>query len=220
MLQTILDIWSEYNGEYISGLITTLQISIIALIASLALGTVIAILCISPFRILVIIGRSYIEFIRNTPLLIQIFFFYFGLSSVGIQMSSFVAGTLGLTVYTAAFISEAIRAGINSIPRGQMEAARASGLSYIQAMRYVVLPQAFKIVIPPLGNQFINLVKNSSLLGVIAGMDLMYHADIVASNTFNIFETYILVAVFYLTITVPLSILVNWLERRLKVKHA
>ncbi|CEH31500.1 glutamine ABC transporter permease [Aneurinibacillus migulanus] len=216
MLQNILDIWSEYNGEYIGGLITTLQISVISLIASLLLGTVIAIFCISPFRTLVIIGRAYIEFIRNTPLLIQIFFFYFGLPSLGIQLSAFIAGTLGLTVYTAAFISEAIRAGINSIPKGQMEAARASGLTYIQAMRYVVLPQAFKIVIPPLGNQFINLVKNSSLLGVIAGMDLMYHADIISTNTFKTFETYILVAVFYLTITVPLSILVNWLERRLK----
>lgn len=216
MLQNILDIWSKYNGEYISGLITTLQISVISLIASLLLGTVIAIFCISPFRTLVIIGRAYIEFIRNTPLLIQIFFFYFGLPSLGIQLSAFIAGTLGLTVYTAAFISEAIRAGINSIPKGQMEAARASGLTYIQAMRYVVLPQAFKIVIPPLGNQFINLVKNSSLLGVIAGMDLMYHADIISTNTFKTFETYILVAVFYLTITVPLSILVNWLERRLK----
>ncbi len=216
MLQNILDIWSEYNGEYIGGLITTLQISVISLIASLLLGTVIAIFCISPFRTLVIIGRVYIEFIRNTPLLIQIFFFYFGLPSLGIQLSAFIAGTLGLTVYTAAFISEAIRAGINSIPKGQMEAARASGLTYIQAMRYVVLPQAFKIVIPPLGNQFINLVKNSSLLGVIAGMDLMYHADIISTNTFKTFETYILVAVFYLTITVPLSILVNWLERRLK----
>ncbi|GEN34533.1 MULTISPECIES: amino acid ABC transporter permease [Aneurinibacillus] len=216
MLQTILEIWTEYNSEYMSGLITTLKISLISLITSLALGTVIAIFCISPLRILVILGRSYIEFIRNTPLLIQVFFFYFGLPSLGVQIDSFTAGTLGLTVYTAAFISEAIRAGINSIPKGQMEAARASGLTYIQAMWYVILPQAFKIVIPPLGNQFINLVKNSSILGVIAGMDLMYHADIVSSNTFNTFETYILVAVFYLTITVPLSILVNWLERRLK----
>jgi putative glutamine transport system permease protein len=216
MLQTMLEILSEYRGEYISGLLTTLEISVIALIASLILGTIIAVFCISPFRILVIIGRSYIEFIRNTPLLIQVFFFFFGLPALGIQLEAFTAGTLGLTVYTAAFISEAIRAGINSIPKGQMEAARSSGLTYIQAMRYIILPQAFKIVIPPLGNQFINLVKNSSILGVIAGMDLMYHADIVATDTFKIFETYILVGIFYLTITIPLSLLVNWLERRLK----
>ncbi|MED0762532.1 amino acid ABC transporter permease, partial [Aneurinibacillus thermoaerophilus] len=156
-----------------------------------------------------------LTYYRRT-LLIQVFFFFFGLPSLGIQIGAFTAGTLGLTVYTAAFISEAIRAGIHSISKGQMEAARASGLTYIQAMRYVILPQAFRIVIPPLGNQFINLVKNSSILGVIAGMDLMYHADIVASNTLNVFDTYILVGFFYLTITVPLSILVNWLERRLK----
>lgn len=219
MLNTIAEIFSGYSNEYIIGLLTTVKVSLIALIASLALGTVIALFCISPFRPLVILGRVYIEFIRNTPLLIQVFFFYFGLPGLGIQIDSFAAGTLGLTIYTAAFISEAIRAGIQSISKGQMEAARSSGLSYVQAMRYVILPQAFRIVIPPLGNQFINLVKNSSILGVIAGMDLMYHADIVASNTFHTFETYILVAGFYLLLTIPLSILVNWLERRLRVAH-
>lgn len=219
MLNTIVEIYSTYSHEYTSGLLTTLEVSLLALVASLALGTLVALLCISPFRLLVFIGRAYVEFIRNTPLLIQIFFFYFGLPGLGIEINSFAAGTLGLTIYTAAFISEAIRAGIQSISKGQMEAARSSGLSYVQAMRYVILPQAFRIVIPPLGNQFINLVKNSAILGVIAGMDLMYHADIVATSTFHTFETYILVAAFYLLLTVPLSILVNWLERRMRVGH-
>ncbi|WCN38183.1 amino acid ABC transporter permease [Aneurinibacillus uraniidurans] len=219
MLNTIVEIYSTYSHEYTSGLLTTLEVSLLALVASLALGTLVALLCISPFRLLVFIGRAYVEFIRNTPLLIQIFFFYFGLPGLGIEINSFAAGTLGLTIYTAAFISEAIRAGIQSISKGQMEAARSSGLSYVQAMRYVILPQAFRIVIPPLGNQFINLVKNSAILGVIAGMDLMYHADIVATSTFHTFETYILVAAFYLLLTVPLSILVNLLERRMRVGH-
>ena len=110
------------------------------------------------------------------PLVIQIFFFYFGLASISINLSKFTVGSLGLAIYTGAFIAEAIRAGIHSIDRGQMEAARSSGLSYTQVMQYVILPQALKIVIPPIGNQFLNLVKNSSVLAIIAGGDLMYAA--------------------------------------------
>lgn len=216
MLPTMLDILANHSSEYLAGLITTLTVSIIALVGSLIIGTVIALLCIAPWRGLVIVGRVYVEFIRNIPLLIQVFFFYFGLPSLGIQIDSFIAGTFGLTIYTSAFIAEAIRAGILAIPRGQTEAAWASGLTYLQTMRYVVLPQAFRIVIPPIGNQFINLVKNSAILSIIAGMDLMYHADIIAARTFHIFETYLLVALFYLMLTIPLTILVNWLEHHFK----
>ncbi|EQB94933.1 hypothetical protein GA8_14325 [Geobacillus sp. A8] len=118
-------------------------------------------------------------------------------------------------VYTAAFIAEAIRSGIQAVPKGQMEAARSSGLTYLQAMRYVILPQAVKIVIPPLGNQFINLVKNSSVLGVIAGLDLMYYGDLISSKTFVTFDVYIFVALFYLVLTIPLSLGIGYLERRL-----
>ncbi|EPR29500.1 Glutamine transport system permease protein glnM [Geobacillus sp. WSUCF1] len=138
-----------------------------------------------------------------------------GLPAVGIRFDSFTAGTLGLMVYTAAFIAEAIRSGIQAVPKGQMEAARSSGLTYLQAMRYVILPQAVKIVIPPLGNQFINLVKNSSVLGVIAGLDLMYYGDLISSKTFVTFDVYIFVALFYLVLTIPLSLGVGYLERRL-----
>lgn len=178
---------------------------------------VIAFLRISHSKVLVFVAISYIEVIRNVPLLIQIFFFYFGLPSLGIQIDSFMAGVLGLIVYTAAFIAETIRAGIQSIPKGQWEAARGSGLNYLQMMRYIILPQAIKIVIPAIANQFISLVKNSAVLAVIAGMDLMYRADLIASETFRIFETYILVAMFYFLLIFPLTILANWLERRFKV---
>lgn len=122
---------------------------------------------------------------------------------------------LGLTIYTAAFIAEAIRAGIMAVPKGQLEAARSSGLTYSQAMRFIILPQAIKIVIPPLGNQFINLVKNSSVLGIVAGFDLMYQADLVSSQTYVVFDVYIFVALFYLVLTIPLSLGVGYLEKRL-----
>jgi putative glutamine transport system permease protein len=162
-----------------------------------------------------IMGRIYVEVIRNIPLLLQIFLFYYGLPALDIAINAFTAGTLGLAIYTSAFIAEAIRAGILAVPRGQSEAARATGLTYLQSFQAIILPQAFKMVIPAIGNQFINLVKNSAVLSVIAGMDLMYHADLIAAKTFHIFETYLLAAMFYLLLTIPLSIGVNWLERRL-----
>jgi putative glutamine transport system permease protein len=212
----MLNILSTYADEYLMGLLTTLTVSVLALVGSLILGTAVAILGVSPVSLLVIGGRTYVELIRNTPLLLQIFLFYYGLPALNIPISAFVAGTLGLTIYTSAFIAEAIRAGILAIPRGQSEAARATGLTYLQNFQNIILPQALKIVIPAIGNQFINLVKNSAILSVIAGMDLMYHADLIATKTFHTFETYLLVALFYLLLTIPLSIWVNWLEHRLR----
>jgi putative glutamine transport system permease protein len=204
-----------WDGYFSIGYQKTILASIYALIGSFLLGVIIAVFRIAPVKLLNWIGACYVEFVRNIPLLIMVFVFYAGLPALGINLDGFTSGTIGLAVYTAAFIAEAIRAGIQSVPKGQMEAARASGLTYIQTMRYVILPQAIKIVIPPLGNQFLNLVKNSSVLGVVAGLDLMYHADLVISDSFDSFSTYIIVAMFYLTLTIPLSIFVNYLERRM-----
>lgn len=207
----IVDHWDMY----MQGFGNTVKASLLALLGSLLLGIVIAVFRIAPVRLLNWLGAAYVEFIRNIPLILVVFVFFFGLPALGVRLDSFTAGTLGLTVYTAAFIAEVIRAGILAVPKGQMEAARSSGLTYLQAMRYVILPQAIKIVIPPLGNQFINLVKNSSVLGVIAGLDLMYFGDLISSETFVTFDVYIFVAVFYLVLTVPLSLGVGFLERRL-----
>ncbi|MCK1993320.1 amino acid ABC transporter permease [Peribacillus muralis] len=203
-------ILTENLDMYLLGFKNTILSSLIALVASLILGILVAIMRIAPIKPLNWLGTAYVEFIRNIPLLIITFFFFLGL-----KLSGLYAGTLALTIYTSSFIAEAIRAGILSVPKGQMEAARSSGLSYGQAMRLVILPQAVKIVIPPLGNQFINLVKNSSILAVVAGLDLMYHGDLISSRTFVVFDVYIFVAAFYLILTIPLSIGVGYLEKRL-----
>ncbi|MDE3838260.1 glutamine ABC transporter permease [Bacillus methanolicus] len=200
---------------FLEGFKNTVLASVIALAASFLLGTVIAIMRISPIKPLNWIGTAYVEFIRNIPLLIITFFFFVGTPVLGLTFSGFAAGTIALSIYTAAFIAEAIRAGIQAVPKGQMEAARSSGLTYNQAMRLIILPQAIKIVIPPIGNQFINLVKNSSILAVVAGLDLMYHADLVSSKTLVVFDVYIFVALFYLILTVPLSLGVGYLEKLL-----
>ncbi|MFE3981877.1 MULTISPECIES: amino acid ABC transporter permease [unclassified Priestia] len=195
---------------YLEGFKYTIIASLIALVASFALGTIIAVMRIAPLKIVNVIGTVYVEFIRNIPLVVIVFFIF-----IVAGISGTVAGVLGLTIYTAAFIAEAIRAGIMAVPKGQLEAARSSGLTYGQAMRFIVLPQAIKIVIPPLGNQFINLVKNSSVLGIVAGFDLMYQADLVSSQTYVVFDVYIFVALFYLVLTIPLSLGVGYLEKRL-----
>ncbi|HZG59785.1 MAG TPA: amino acid ABC transporter permease [Anoxybacillus sp.] len=205
----------EHWDMYMQGFGNTVKAIKLALLGSLLIGIVIAVFRIAPVRLFNWLGAAYVEFIRNIPLILVVFIFFFGFPALGVRLDSFTAGTLGLTVYTAAFIAEVIRAGILSVPKGQMEAARSSGLTYLQAMRYIILPQAIKLVIPPLGNQFINLVKNSSVLGVIAGLDLMYFGDLISSETFVTFDVYIFVAVFYLVLTVPLSLGVGFLERRL-----
>lgn len=208
-------IFTDYFDLYMKGFGNTIVSSAIALIGSFVIGTIIAVFRITTIKTLQWVGTAYVEFIRNIPLLLVIFVFFYGLPSVGVTLSGFVCGTVGLMVYTAAFVAEAIRAGIMSVPKGQLEAARASGLNYVQSMRFVILPQAIKIVIPPLSNQFINLVKNSSILGAFAGLDLMYYGDQVASKTYATFDTYIFVAVLYLILTLPLSYMALHLERKL-----
>jgi putative glutamine transport system permease protein len=207
-------ILTNHWETFLKGFGNTLLASLIAIIGSLLIGAVIAVCRISPIPPLRWFGTLYTELIRNIPLLLLVFLFFYGF-----KMGGFTSGTIALTIYTASFIAEAIRAGIMSISKGQTEAARSSGLTYLQTMRYVILPQAIKVVIPPIGNQFLNLVKNSSILSVVAGLDVMYYADIISSETFVVFSVYIFVAMFYLIITVPISFAVGYLERRLAISN-
>ncbi|WP_342564206.1 amino acid ABC transporter permease [Paenibacillus sp. FSL R7-0345] len=212
-------ILTDYFSLYLEGFWGTVLSSVLALIGSFVLGAIIAVFRITTVRGLRWFGTGYVEFVRNIPLLLVVYIFYYGPSALGFTLDGFTAGTIGLAVYTSAFIAEAIRAGIMAVPKGQMEAARSSGLSYIQTMTDVILPQAIKLVIPPLGNQFINLIKNSSVLTIVAGFDLMYFADSISTETYRTFDTYIFVAVFYLVLTVPLSYGVRVWERRLQRKY-
>ena len=142
-------------------------------------------------------------------------FFYLIVPKYIIQLNGFTAGTTGLFLYTSAFIAEIIRSGIQSVSGGQMEGARSTGMTYKQAMQYIILPQAMKIVIPPLGNQFVNLIKDSSILAFVAGFDLMYQANAIASVTFDTMNSYFIIGVLYLIITMPLSYYMRYLEKKL-----
>ncbi|WP_035054147.1 amino acid ABC transporter permease [Carnobacterium pleistocenium] len=213
----MLTIITTYSDVLITGFLNTLYSSIIALFFSLIIGTLMAILQLSKNKLINILANSYVEFFKNIPLLIIVMFFYVVVPLYWFSITGFTAGTIGLTIYTSAFIAETVRAGIMSVPKGQTEAGLSTGLTQNETMRYIVLPQAFKIVIPPLGNQFINLVKNSSVLAIVTGLDLMYQGDLIASETFNTFDTYILIGLIYLIITLPLTYLMSYIERRLNV---
>ncbi|WP_225048975.1 amino acid ABC transporter permease [Lacticaseibacillus kribbianus] len=210
----MLSILTNNYGTLMSGLGYTLLSSLIALVFSLIIGTVFALMEISPHKWLRVIGKLYVEVIRNIPLLIITMGFYVIVPKYLLPVDGFTAGTIGLTIYTSAFIAETVRAGIQSVAVGQMEGARSVGLTYTQAMSQIVFPQAIKIVIPPLGNQFINLVKNSSILAFVAGFDLMYQGKIIANATFNTFDTYLVVGLLYLILTMPLSYLMRHLEKK------
>ncbi len=204
-------------GILLNGLLTTLQVSVLGWLLALTIGVVVATLRVTPSRPLRVLGAAYVEFIRNVPLLVLIFFIYQGLPSAGIRLDAFWCGVLGLGIYTGAFIAEVIRGGINGIPRGQLEAALASGLGYVQAMRLIVLPQAIRATIPPLGNNTINLIKNSSLVSTISVFDILGTSNLIGSRTFAYTPTLLAAAALYLTLTIPAAIAVNALERRLRV---
>lgn len=209
----MVQLFQTFSGEFASGFKFTIYASLLALVFSLLIGTLMAILQLSHNRIIRSLSKAYVAFFRNIPLLIIVMFFYVVAPMYFYSFDGFQAGTIGLTIYTSALIAETVRSGIQTVPNGQMEAGLSSGFSYSETLRYIVLPQAFKIVVPPLGNQFINLIKNSSILAMVAGLDLMYQGDLIASTTFNTFDTYIIVGLFYLVLTLPLSYLMNYLDK-------
>ncbi|MGQ0587622.1 MAG: ABC transporter permease subunit [Gammaproteobacteria bacterium] len=201
-------------GPLLVGLWITLKISAASLVFSLGLGLVAGLGRVSSNPAARNLAATYVEIIRGTPLLVQIFIFYFFIGTV-LELSPFTAGVAALAVFTGAYVAEIVRAGIEAVPRGQMEAARSLGMSYAQAMRFVVLPQALRRTLPPLAGQFISLVKDSSLVSVIAITDLTKAGREVVSSTFTPFEVWFTVALMYLALTGSLSLLVRRLERRL-----
>ncbi len=215
----------EFPDQYLfpSGLWLTVQLSIASLLGSLVVGTAIALFRVAPLAPFRWVGAAYVEFFRNTPLLVQLFFLFFGAPLIGIRFSTdpfefnFRAALLGLALYHAAYVAEVIRGGLLGVDRGQIEAARSLGLSYTQMLRYIQLPQSFRSVIPPLGNIFTALVKNTSLATTIGVAELLNAGEVVESRTFRAIEAYGAVALLYLALVLPLSAGVNWLERKLQV---
>jgi putative glutamine transport system permease protein len=200
----------------LSGLAETLKLSLLSILLSLVLGTVIGVLRVAPFSPVAALAEGYITFFRNIPLLIVLFFALNGLpaSPLAIRLSFFQTAVIGLGVYTAAYVAEVVRAGLQALSRGQTEAARSLGLSWGQTMRHVLLPQTFAAIIPPLGSVFIALVKNTSLAGAIAVPDLLYQARVIESRTFN-GNVLIVAGLGYIVLSLALGLLTNLAEARM-----
>lgn len=213
----------EYGEWFVEGLTTTLKISGISILLSLILGTLVCVMRLTRIKPLEWIAASYIEFFRNTPLLVQIFFWYFGSYTIlpdsvnewlATVNQEFACGVIALTFYTGAFIAEDLRSGIFAIPKTQLEASRACGLSFMQAMGYVILPQAFRIIVPPLISQFLNLIKNSSLVMTIGVADLTYMARQIEAHTFHGIEAFTVSTLIYLSISLVVSFTIQQYNTR------
>ncbi|UJF18045.1 amino acid ABC transporter permease [Vibrio sp. SS-MA-C1-2] len=201
-------------GAITEGILVTIDLSLWSLLFSLIIGLIIGLMRISSNIALKKLAITYVEIIRGTPLLVQIFLVYFFIGTV-LDLERFTAGVIALSVFTAAYVAEIIRSGIQAIPKGQMEAARSLGMNYPKAMIYVILPQAFKKTLPPLAGQLINLIKDSSLVSVISITDLTKAGREVVSSSFAPFEVWFTVAALYLLLTSSLSWAIQVLEKRL-----
>ncbi|WP_428312180.1 amino acid ABC transporter permease [Hydrocarboniphaga sp.] len=201
-------------GILLVGLWMTLKLSAVSLVFALALGLIAGLGRVADNPAAKQLSTTYVEIIRGTPLLVQIFIMYFFIGTV-LQLSAFTAGVAALAVFTGAYIAEIVRSGIESVPKGQMEAARSLGMNYRQAMTHVILPQALKKTLPSLAGQFINLIKDSSLVSVMALTDLTKAGREIISSNFRPFEVWFTVALMYLLLTGTLSWLVRRLEKRL-----
>lgn len=200
------------------GAFITLIVATLGLALALALGVVIGVMSSSHWRIPRGFARVYVEFFQNTPLLIQVFMLYNAIPLIwpGAFIPVVVIGIMGVGMYHGAYIAEVVRAGIQSIGRGQLEAALAQGFTYIGAMRYIIIPQAMRIVLPPLTNQAVNLIKNTSVIAIIAGGDLMYAGDSFAGRYGHYGPTYVVVGLMYFLMCFPLARLSRRLEDRAK----
>ncbi len=222
MIQQIMEPWRWQSllaewPKFASAFVTTLEIAVFALALALALGVVFGLMSTSHNRLIRIIARVYVEFFQNTPLAIQVFFVFYALPYAGVALSQVTIGILCVGTYTGAYMSEAVRAGIGSIPKGQFEAAQSQGFTYIQTMMLIILPQTIKIILPPMVNQMVNLVKNTSIVTMIAGGDLMYRANAFATNgTMSYGPSYLLCGFLYFLLCFPLTTWARRYEDRLK----
>ena len=209
--------WSavyKYRHNFFAGWFTTLWISLASLSLSTLIGLFAALGHRSSFLFWRYLSKVYVELIRGTPLLVQILIFWYVIGHAIHLENRYFSGILALSIFSGAYISEIIRAGIESIGKSQLESAKAIGLTPLQIDRYVILPQAMRQTLPPLAGQFVSLIKDSSLLSVISISEFTFNAQETASATYSNFECYIPLAIGYLLLTLPISIATRWLENR------
>jgi His/Glu/Gln/Arg/opine family amino acid ABC transporter permease subunit len=217
----VIDILTDHLDQFASGLWVTTRLVLASFVVALVLGTVVAALRVSPSRPLQALGTVYVEIFRNTPLLVLLFISFAGLRRGGLAIDAWTAGIASLGVYTSAYVAEALRSGVTAVSRGQIEAGLSLGFTYPTVLRRIVLPQAFRTVIPPLGSITIAMIKNSAIVGasLLALPDLLKEARIVNSNTFLTTESFFWAAVGYLLLTATVTVAFRSLESRYAIRR-
>jgi putative glutamine transport system permease protein len=220
----VTELWevlSEHFPEFSSGFWVTVRLVAISFGIAMVVGTLVAALRIAPLRPLNWIGAVFVEVFRNTPLLVLLIISYAGLRRGGVAIDAWVAATASLGLYTSAYVAEALRSGVFAVGRGQIEASLSLGLDYPRTVRYIILPQAFRTVIPHLGSLTIAMIKNSAIVGVslLALPDLLHQARLVNSRTFATNETFFWAAVGYLMLTLLATVAVRRLEARYAIRR-
>ena len=202
----------------LEGALVTIKITALSVGFGLLIGLVSSIARMSKLWLVKMLASLYVDFIRGTPLLVQIFIIYFALPMItGVRVDPLVAAITACSINSGAYVAEIFRAGIESIDKGQMEAGRSLGLSRKQTMRSIIIPQAIRVILPGLGNEFISMIKESSIVSVVGIFDVMYTSNIIKASTYSIFEPLIVVALLYFFLTFTLTALMKQLEKRLSV---
>ncbi|PQP81776.1 amino acid ABC transporter substrate-binding protein [Paenibacillus sp. PCH8] len=214
--QNIFEVFWQFKSFYATGVGYTLLLSALGVIFGVIIGLIICLFRLHDVAILRWIGTAYVEVIRGTPMLVQLMIIYYGFSlSFGINFTALQAGIITLSINSGAYLAEIFRAGIQGVDRGQLEAARSLGMGRGAAMRYIILPQAFKAVLPAIGNEFITIIKESSIISVIGMVDIMYQASVVKNITYQGLSPFLIAAAIYFVLTFILSKLLGRLERKL-----
>ncbi|HEG7268377.1 TPA: ABC transporter permease subunit [Staphylococcus aureus] len=207
---------SKYGSFFLKGIKITILISLIGVALGSILGAFVALMKLSKIKIISWIASIYIEILRGTPMLVQVFIVFFGITAaLGLDISALVCGTIALVINSSTYIAEIIRAGINAVDKGQMEAARSLGLNYRQTMKSVIMPQAIKNILPALGNEFVTLIKESSIVSTIGVGEIMFNAQVVQGISFDPFTPLIVAAALYFVLTFVLTRIMNMIEGRL-----
>ncbi|UXV53855.1 ABC transporter permease subunit [Staphylococcus aureus] len=207
---------SKYGSFFLKGIKITILISLIGVALGSILGAFVALMKLSKIKVVSWIASIYIEILRGTPMLVQVFIVFFGITAaLGLDISALVCGTIALVINSSAYIAEIIRAGINAVDKGQMEAARSLGLNYRQTMKSVIMPQAIKNILPALGNEFVTLIKESSIVSTIGVGEIMFNAQVVQGISFDPFTPLLVAAALYFVLTFVLTRIMNMIEGRL-----
>ncbi|MCM3702700.1 amino acid ABC transporter permease [Paenibacillus macerans] len=213
----LISMFMEYKGYFLAGVQYTLLLAAISVVCGFFLGLIIALLRMSPWWIVRFLGHAWVEFLRGTPMMVQLLIIHYGLAFVfDINFSPIQSGAITLSINSSAYLAEIFRAGIQGVDRGQGEAARSLGMTKGMAMRHIIIPQAIKSVLPAIGNEFITIIKESSIVSIIGTTELIFQAQSVVTITYDGMKPYLIIAIMYFILTFTLSRILGVFERKLK----